>query len=176
MVSLFILPTFVVVVFVFSFSFHPFRERFLRKVACDQFRRPSVWDKWILIACWTLISFLYNNFYFRSFHMQWSMLEQVFSCQKKEIHHRAKKKFIKKYTSYNGTTTKRSSKRYFLLWKENEWWRHMLRLFIHIYGVFHSVQLYTRLRTKYFTMDRNWMNIVKKSNNETIFCCCCFRN
>lgn len=70
-VSLFILPTFVVVVFVFSFSFHFFRERFLRKVACDQFRRPSVWDKWILIACWTLISFLYNNFYFRSFHMQW---------------------------------------------------------------------------------------------------------
>lgn len=51
---------------------------------------------------------------------------------------------------------------FFLLWKENEWWRHMLRLFIHIYGAFHSVQLYTRLRTKYFTMDRNWMNIVKK--------------
>lgn len=58
---------------------------------------------------------------------------------------------------------------FFLLWKENEWWRHMLRLFIHIYGVFHSFQLYTRLRTKYFTMDRNWMNIVKKKQQRNNF-------
>lgn len=93
------------------------------------------------------------------------MLEQVFSCQKKRNSPSDEEKIYKEIHFIQWNNNKTEFKAFFLLWKENEWWRHMLRLFIHIYGVFHSVQLYTRLRTKYFTMDRNWMNIVKKSNN-----------